>query len=380
MRGLAVVIMIQCHTFNSFARPDVRGGGPYVLSQFVGGMAAPLFLFMAGMTLAFQMDGFERRQPVVLRRWVASLRRAGYILVLAFAFRLSNFIAGLAHPNPGDLTKVDILNCMGVGLAAVSIAAVFDWRIRARFAVAAGLGIAAAAPIVANLPWEDAPRLLREYIAPAPGTGHFPFFPFAAYAAFGLAVGAIVKRTPADRFDRLMQWSVLIGFPLVFGAQYFSNIPFSLYPHTDFWSDSPALTLIRTGVTLLMLSGAYLWTEYGAGAGWSWMQCLGRNSLMVYWVHVVLVYGHIFRSLKRSLSVPLTALAAVIVTLLMLALSVVWLRWKARRAKRAAGLGTRLPADGPLSPATAAFAAGHAWLPAWSRPRRVAPLNRRQPG
>jgi uncharacterized membrane protein len=47
MRGLAVVIMIQCHTFNSFTRLDLREGA-YVLTQFIGGMAAPLFLFMAG--------------------------------------------------------------------------------------------------------------------------------------------------------------------------------------------------------------------------------------------------------------------------------------------------------------------------------------------
>ena len=55
--------MIQCHTFNSFTRLDLREGGPYVLTQFVGGMAAPLFLFMAGMTTAFQMESLERREP-----------------------------------------------------------------------------------------------------------------------------------------------------------------------------------------------------------------------------------------------------------------------------------------------------------------------------
>ena len=57
MRGLAVIVMIQCHAFNSFVRMDVREGGPYILSQFVGGMAAPLFLFMAGMTLIDRTDG-----------------------------------------------------------------------------------------------------------------------------------------------------------------------------------------------------------------------------------------------------------------------------------------------------------------------------------
>src|SRR5947209_7633648 len=114
MRGLAVVIMIQCHAFNSFARMDLRDGGPYVFTQFVGGMAAPLFLFMAGMTLAFQMDSLERRNIAPARRWFTSLRRAFYVLAIAFAFRFSNFVFSLPHPDWADLAKVDILNCMGV--------------------------------------------------------------------------------------------------------------------------------------------------------------------------------------------------------------------------------------------------------------------------
>ena len=74
MRGLAVVIMIQCHTFNSFARLDLRDGGPYVLSQFIGGMAAPLFLFMAGMTSGFQMESLERKEANLWRRWWISFQ------------------------------------------------------------------------------------------------------------------------------------------------------------------------------------------------------------------------------------------------------------------------------------------------------------------
>ena len=77
MRGLAVVIMIQCHTFNSFTRLDLREGGAYVLTQFIGGMAAPLFLFMAGMTTAFQMESLERRERSPWRRWLISLNAPG---------------------------------------------------------------------------------------------------------------------------------------------------------------------------------------------------------------------------------------------------------------------------------------------------------------
>ncbi len=333
MRGLAVLIMIQCHTFNSLARMDLREGGPYVLSQFIGGMAAPLFLFMAGMTFAFQMDSLERRQVLPARRWLISLRRAGYILGIAYLFRLSNWVASLPHSDWHEITKVDILNCMGLAMIAFAAVACFESQDRARFSAIAALAIAAAAPIVAGLPWDAAPTLIREYITPS-GRGHFAFFPCASYVGFGLAAGTLVKRSAEERFDRLMQWGVLLGFGLVFGSQYFSNLPYSVYPQSNFWTNSPALVLIRLGIMLLILAGAYLWTSFTATSRWSWIQVFGKNSLMVYWVHVMLVYGDIAKPLKRTLDIPGAALATVGVTALMLGLSVAWLRWKQYRAAR----------------------------------------------
>jgi uncharacterized membrane protein len=334
MRGLAVVIMIQCHVFNSLARMDVRDGGPYVLSQFIGGMAAPLFLFMAGMTTAFHMDSLERRETVALRRWLVSLRHAGYILGIAFLFRFTNWAASFPNAHTSELTKVDILNCMGLAMVVFSVASLFGHNGRLRFAVAGAALIAALAPLVANLDWGSTPGIVHEYLAAGnnSGRGRFAFFPCAAYLGFGIAAGAIVRRAAAERMERVMQWSVLIGFTLVFVAQYFSNIPYSIYPKSNFWSDSPALIFIRTGISLLLLAGSYLWTEFAAGPRWSWMQCLGKNSLMVYWVHVMLVYGTWVNAIKRTLSVPMAVLATLIVILMMIVLSVLWLGWKARRA------------------------------------------------
>ena len=190
--------------------------------------------------------------------------------------------------------------------------------------------------LVANLPWGDTPRIVQEYLAPGQGQGRgrFPLFPNAAYLAFGLAIGSIVKGTAQERFDRLMQWGVLIGFALVFTGQYLSNIPYSIYTKTSFWSDNPSLVVIRAGIALLLMGGCYLWTEYCAVPGWSWMQTLGKNSLMVYWVHVMLVYSDIVKPLKGGLSIPWTAIATATVTGLMVALSMAWLWWKGVRAER----------------------------------------------
>jgi fucose 4-O-acetylase-like acetyltransferase len=157
-----------------------------------------------------------------------------------------------------------------------------------------------------------------------------------AYIAFGMALGTMVKRAAAERFERLMQWSMLLGFSMIFIGQYFSNIPSSVYPKSSFWNDSPALIVIRVGICMMIMAGAYLWTEYCVGSGWSWMQAMGKNSLQVYWVHVMIVYGSLVLPLKRALSIPQGALATVIVTLMMIAMSALWLRWKARKAARSA--------------------------------------------
>jgi uncharacterized membrane protein len=336
MRGLAVVLMIQCHTFNSLTRPDLREGGAYILSQFVGGMAAPLFLFMAGMTLAFQMDSLERRESGTGKRWLVSLRRALYIWGIAYLFRFTNCVASLPRPDWREFIKVDILNCMGLAMAAFSAFAMLRGKDRARFAALAGIAVAAASPLVAHLAWDGAPPLLQDYLAPVTGQGrgHFPFFPNAAYLGFGLAAGTVVKRSAEDRFDRLMQWSVLLGLALVLGGEYFANVPYSVYAKSNFWTDSPTLIVIRAGIALLLMAGCYLWTAYCVGPGWSWMQTLGKNSLMVYWVHVMLVYGNVAYPWKQHLGIPAVSAATVTVTILMVVLSVWWLRWKSQRAER----------------------------------------------
>jgi uncharacterized membrane protein len=333
-RGLAVVIMIQCHAFNSFTRLDVRDGSAYVLSQFIGGMAAPLFLFMAGMTSGFQMESLQTRVAGRLRRWGRALRRAAYVLGLAYAFRLTNWVGGLPAANLDELLKVDILNCMGLALAVFAFAALLDSDQRVRYAVVGALAVAALAPLTSALEWSGVWPPLRDYLVPSPARGRFPLFPCGAYVGFGLAAGAIVKRTAADGMDRLMQWAVLIGFALVFGGQYFSNLPYSIYTHSDFWRTSPALILIRVGISLVLLAGAYLWTEHCTGRRWSWVENFGKTSLLVYWVHVMLVYGSLTNPIRRALSISQAALATVAVILLMIALSEVRLRWRARHIER----------------------------------------------
>ena len=319
LRGVAGIIMLQGHVFQSFLKPDLRGGAAYMFSQFFGGMPPAMFLFLTGITLAFLMHSFERKGVSPGSRITGTLRRAGYLFGIAILFRVQLWL--FSWPSPWtNLLKVDILNCMGLGIALMSSMALFSTAQRVRICAALGLLIAGLSPLVSQMNWTGVPWILKAYLAP--DYNFFSFFPWAAYLAFGMSAGSLIRLLKHEQYDRAMQWAALLGVAMILAARYFANLPFSIYPKSEFWLDSPAQVLIKLGVTLLILAVAYVWTEYGAAPGWSWVRQFGTTSLLVYWVHIELVYGRWLPWCKNNLDVGQTVLASAIVIALMLLLAV----------------------------------------------------------
>jgi len=310
--------MLQGHVFHSFLKPELRDGGPFMASQFVGGMPPAIFLFLTGITLAFLMDSAERKGVRPMERTITAVRRSGYLFLLAFAFRLQLWLFGWPSPWT-DLLRVDILNCMGMAVAILSVMALFRTAERVRLCAILGLAIAFAAPLVSQINWSWAPPLMRSYLTP--DYSSFGFFPWGAYLAFGVSAGSLLRSIPEDTTERVMQWGALLGGALIFGGQYCANLPFSLYAKSEFWLNSPAQVVIKQGATLLLLALAYLWTRYGAKPGWSWVRQFGTTSLLVYWVHIELVYGRWLYFFKNNLTAVQTVAVALCVILLMLAIS-----------------------------------------------------------
>jgi uncharacterized membrane protein len=320
LRGLAAIIMLQGHVFHSFLQPGLREGAPYVFSQFVGGMPPAIFLFLTGVTLAFLMDSTERKGLSPLWRIWTAVRRAGYLFALAFAFRLQLWVFGWGQPWQ-DLLRVDILNCMGLAILALSTMAVFRTVDRIRLCAALGLGIAFAAPVISQMDWSGVPAVIRSYIVP--DYNSFGFFPWAAFLAFGVSAGSIIRIMPADTIDRAMQWCAIVGGGIIMASWYFANLPYSLYTKSEYWLNSPAQILGKLGITLVALALAFVWTRYAAKDGWSWVRQFGTTSLLVYWVHIELVYGRWLYFWKNNLTVSQTVAASIGVILLMLAISTI---------------------------------------------------------
>jgi len=318
-RGTAALVMLQGHVFHSFIRPDLRQDAPYVLSQFVGGMTPAVFLFLTGVTLAFLMDsrGKVGLSPAA-RVWEA-FKRSRYLFLLAIAFRLQMWLFAAGGSHWTDIFKVDILNSMGLAIALLAPLAMFSTHDRMRLGFVAGLAIACASPIISGLNLSWLHPFFRAYFVPDPN--YFSFFPWAAFVAFGVSAGSVIRVVKEDDMLKVMQWASLIGIALIVGARYFANLPYSLYPNADFWINSPALILIKLGVLYLLLAFAFLWTRYINPGGWSFIRQIGTTSLLVYWVHTEIVYGRWFWFWKESLTPMPTLVIAVVVIVAMVALS-----------------------------------------------------------
>jgi uncharacterized membrane protein len=327
LRGLGVLIMLQGHLFNSFAQIRARSHPVYVLSQFIGGMPAPIFLFLVGATLAFRMDRGDREGLTPAGRWKSALKRAAFLAAIAFAFRFQLWLFAWGNPWT-EIVRVDILNCMALGVAVLSPVALVPPHKRITWCAVAGLAIAALAPVISMLDWSAMPWLMRNYLVP--NKAFFSFFPDAAYIAFGVSFGALLRTAPPAR-DRIMQWAACFGLALVVTAHYFSNLPFSIYPNPDFWLNSPGLIFIRFGIVLVLVAAGFVWTAGQQPEKLGLMRRFGTNSLLIYWVHVELVYGRWFWFAKERLTIGECAAASLLLIALMYGLAMLNLPTRVKR-------------------------------------------------
>jgi uncharacterized membrane protein len=341
LRGLAVLIMIEAHVLDSWTRFPDRETRAYAWSMILGGMGAPLFLFLAGLSVAMSAGSKARRtgDPATASRSV--VRRGLEIFGLAFLFRLQAWILGWSSPKL--LLKVDILNIMGPSIMMAATLWRFASSVRGRVVVFA-LATAAVAfftPALRGAPFFAAlPDPIEAYFRPVGGLSNFVFLPWAAFVFAGAIPGVLIDASrTAEEEARHARWFCLAGALIAVAAFALSYLP-SPFSNAYFWTTSPAFFFLRVGIMTATIWMAYLWESRPGGAiTWSPMRQLGRTSLFIYWIHVEMVYGLISLPLHKRLSFGQSLLGLVMFSLFMLICSIAKDRvvewWRGRKDKRA---------------------------------------------
>lgn len=336
-RGVAVVLMVLAHVVDAWTRDADRDRDAYYVASFIGGLAAPAFLFLAGLGSAFSGASRDARGLAHGAVTAALVRRGLLIFGLAFLFRAQCFVLGLGRPI--DLLKVDILNVMGPSLMLAGAL----WGVarsaagRIGVALAATAGLAFAAPLVRSAAFVDVlPAPLGWYFRPAPAHSHFTLLPWMAFVTAGLAAGVALAQARQPGAERRLQALLTATAMSVAGLAWWASFQPSIYPagQSTFWGASPTFFFMRLGlVTLLLPAGWALRHLLPASLG-ATLATLGAASLFIYWVHVELVYGGIAILIKRRLPLELTLVATFVAAWGLARLVPVARRWIAAPAGR----------------------------------------------
>jgi uncharacterized membrane protein len=122
VRGLAVLIMIEAHVLDSWTRVPDRLTPAFGWAMVLGGFGAPMFLFLAGVSLAMSAESKFRKTADFDASWAAVQKRGWQVFGLAFLFRLQSYILTAGYSAVVGLLKVDILNIMGPAIAVAAMA------------------------------------------------------------------------------------------------------------------------------------------------------------------------------------------------------------------------------------------------------------------
>jgi uncharacterized membrane protein len=311
-RGIAVLVMIEAHTTDAWTRPASKHSIAFRDAAVLGGFAAPLFLWLAGLGVVLAANRVAERTGSRTKAVDAACRRGIEIFILAFLFRLQAFVLSPGS-HPITLFRVDILNVMGpamalTGLVWFAVKRPFG-RVAAYAAIAAA--IAMATPVIRSAPAVNRlPIWLQWYMRPSGEHTTFTLLPWAGFVFAGAAIGSLVAAVRETSAEWRLHASIAIaGGALVAFGFWMAGRP-SIYRSASFWTSSPTWFAIRTGILMLVLSATFAlervvilvrgWAgrrgvsgAAAAGGGWSDpLARMGRSSLFIYWIHVEMVYGY----------------------------------------------------------------------------------------
>jgi uncharacterized membrane protein len=333
LRGLAVVLMIETHLYGYWTSPAARATRLFQDTRWWGGFPFRMFLLLAGVAMGIKFEaqlarGTERDAMVR-----GGVRRGFEVLVLAYLFRLQEYVLSFFW-DWHDIFRVDILNCLG---ASMMLAALICAPRRGRPQYALTLAVAAAlvavGPIVGPgdlLPaW--LPRHIAAYIAGHDKMAAFPLIPPMAWTLVGVAAGHWLVRQNRDprRLTRAFVICGVVGFAMVAGVKLVRAIdPYVIhYPSEVAQQMGVGTFFFRLGSIGMMALLAQVVTRLWPPPRFSMMRVFGQTSLLVYWVHVELVYGLFFKRFANRLSMTGATIAFVLMTAAMLALGV----WRIKR-------------------------------------------------
>ncbi len=340
LRGWAVFVMIETHVVNALLDPSIKAQSFFTFLSFINGLVAPAFLFCAGAALGITLNRRWNELIGMRRYFWRYILRLVFIFVIAYSLHLPFFsFTKLAHITDPHVWitfyQADILQIIVLSLLFTVVLALLV-RNRNLFTLSAaiiGIALVFITPVVRDSDTSGMVPWIRPYFTTSVKS-QFPIFPWSAFLLGGTLV--------ADYFVRMREkgdeesWAkklALLSVILCVVAMAAEVAPFQIYPNHSFFRYSPEFFFVRFALIVLILLALWKYAVRIPSGGNSVISVFGQESLLVYVVHLMIVYGYDYEfSFVRMFSPQLNYLECfglfVVLTAVMYGMAFVWHRLK----------------------------------------------------
>ena len=336
LRGWATIVMIEVHVFNAFLISGFKETQWFGILNYVNGLVAPSFLFVAGFVFVISSDRKLEEFRTYGKAFWRQLSRIGLIWVIGYGlhlpfFSLTRTLNESSAAQWLSFSQSDILHCIAVGMLVIFLGriliksdAVYQW-----FLITVGSVAVFVAPFVWNVDFYSVlPAMLAGYLDG--NQSLFPLLPWLGFLMFG-AVTAFAFKNARERgkikqyFTRLS----MTGAALLIGGSLLIDVSGSLIGVAVGIRANPLFFGSRLGIILLLLTACWLYAERRKTQR-SFVLDVSKESLLVYTLHLVVIYSEYWngKSLDHwyggTLSVSQCVVATLVLMLAMISIAGAW--------------------------------------------------------
>lgn len=333
IRAFAVLNMVQGHTIDVLLNDNYRTFDSIFFSIWTTnrGLTAPLFLFSSGTVFTYLFRIHQepfKKNPRVKK----GLKRILLLICLGYLMRFPTpymiYFKDIAPERWQVFFSVDVLQLIGFGLFFILMLCFVSEKFHISdyiiFSAASILNISLY-PLFESINWS---QFLHPFFAGYfyKGTGsNFPLFPWLSYIFAGAIFGSfIAKNQNVFKSKKATVGLFIIGISLILISIAGDFIEIIFYHQSNYWTSSPNLIFFRLAIVVIETS-IFTFIAIKLETIPRILILLGRNTLVIYIIHLVILYGSpwtlgINSILNKSFNLTWTLYSAFAMAVLMMLL------------------------------------------------------------
>lgn len=299
MRALAVILMVQGHTIDTFLADNYRTyNSIYFIAWFtIRGFTAPIFMFSSGVafTYLFRLVNLPFDQNPRVKKGVKRfimLILTGYLLRYP-THRVVEF-SEVSNDQWLTFFTVDALHLIGFGILLVLVLAFIAEKFKLSDFLVFGIGAAfffLMWNVTENINWANYLPIPFAAWLYAGTLSLFPIFPWSGYVLAGALLGSYLAKNPGVYSRKNFSFVLmLIGAGFGVAAAIVILIQAEVYGYKYYITDNIFVVFMRL-CGIMILNGIMSFFAVYIKRIPEIIKLVGQYTLLIYAIHIIILYG-----------------------------------------------------------------------------------------